>query len=264
MSDGPVRIFIGASANGEDAESIAVLQFSVLKHTTRPVEFVVMAQTNDPSSFWHGWATERWATPFSGYRWGVPAFCGYQGKAIYTDSDVIFLDDVAKLWDQPIPPGRAVLAKSGSWRLCVSLWDCAAARDVLPPIDTIRHDPASHKRCSDIMRAPNVRAAFAGNWNCLDGEGRPDLEDGSVQALHYTDMSCQPHLAHALPRLAASGQRHWFDGTLRPHPRPDVQALFDRYLAEAIAAGITPDQFIPAEPFGDYQKQSLTNYRGRA
>ncbi len=124
-----VKVFVGCSANGEDAESCAVLEYSLRKNSSLPVEIVWMAQSRDLQSFWHGWNTSAWATPFSGFRWGIPAYCGFQGRAVYTDSDVIFLGDIAELWTQPMAPGAAVLAKGGgSWRLCVSLFDCAAAK----------------------------------------------------------------------------------------------------------------------------------------
>ncbi|MHB2169960.1 hypothetical protein [Alsobacter sp. R-9] len=258
-----IRVFVGCAASGEDAESLAVLEFSIRARASEPVEIVYMHQTHDDQSFWHGWNTERWATPFSGYRWGIPAFCNYTGRAIYTDSDVIFLADIAELWHQDMG-GKAVLAKAGSWRMCVSLWDCAAARSHLPPIDAIRDNPASHAQIGQRFRDPTIVGAFKGQWNCLDGEDVRDLLGGEIKALHYTDMSCQPHLRHALPRLEAAGRKHWFDGTVRRHPRRDVEELFDRSLKEAIAAGYPPSRYIPNDWFGDYRKASLVNYRKRA
>ena len=69
-------------------------------------------------------------------------------------------------------------------------------------------------------------------------------------------------LAHALARLKAAGAKHWFDGTVKPHARPDVQARFDALLAEATEAGEGVEMFIPAKPFGSYKKASLVNYKG--
>ena len=115
-----VKLFVGVSSNGEDAESQAVLEYSVRKNSSMPVEIVWMKQTNDESSPLYGWATYTWATPFSGYRWAVPELCGFKGKAIYCDSDFIWLDDIAKLWNQEFEPGKVVMAKAGdnAWRYC--------------------------------------------------------------------------------------------------------------------------------------------------
>lgn len=262
MAD-PVRVFVGCSANGEDAESCAVLEYSLRKFSSRPVEIVWMKQTHDAASFWHGWNTERWATPFSGFRWGIPAFCGFEGRAVYTDSDVIFLADINELWSQPMASQAAVLAKGGgSWRLCVSLWDCAAAREHVLPLDQLRTDPMAHHRMCQRVISDGFVGSFSGDWNCLDGRGYADLADPAIKALHYTDMSTQPHLRHALPRLAASGASHWFDGAVKPHARPDVEALFDRMLGEAIEAGFAVENYLPPDPFGPYVKASLTHYKG--
>jgi hypothetical protein len=222
-----------------------------------------MKQTHDPASFWYGWRTERWATPFSGFRWGIPAYCNFEGRAIYCDSDVIFMDDVQKLFDADLKPGAAVMAKGGgSWRFCVSLWDCAEAKKHLPPIYDMRADALSHKRCGlEFRKADFVQPFPAGeNWNCLDGEDK-DLFDPTTKAIHYTAMANQPHLPHAIKRLAAEGRKHWFDGKVAPHWRADLQRLFDDYLSEASKYGYAPARYTTDPLFGEYKKMSLINYR---
>lgn len=256
-----IRIFVGCAPNGEDAESQAVLEYTLRKNSSEEIQIEWMRMSHDPESFWHGWATERWPTPFSAFRWGIPARCGYEGKAIYMDSDIIVNGDIASLWRQEIPSGKIVLAKHGG-RLCVSLWDCAAAQKVLWPIEKIKADPTSHREMGMRIKSSGAVGQFSGDWNCLDGEGFSDLT--LPQAIHYTDMSCQPQLKHALPRLQAAGLKHWFDGTVKPHPRADLQAMFDRLLAEAEDAGFLAQAYVPERPYGDFRKKSLVGYRGRA
>lgn len=258
-----LRIFVGTSSNGEDAEAECVLAWTIKKHCSVPFEIVWMRQSKDPASFWHGWNTSRWATPFSAFRAGLPAYCDYQGKAIYCDVDIWFQADPAELFNQAFKPGKVVMAKGGgSWRLCVSLWDCAAAKRWLPAIEDLKADPAALSRVTKTLITNSLIMPFVGDWNCLDGGEYTDLADPQLKALHYTDMSTQPHLAHALPRLKATGGKHWFDGTVKPHRRPDVQARFDALLAEATEAGEGVDKFIPAKPFGSYKKASLAHYKG--
>ncbi len=264
-----IRVFVGCAPNGEDAESQAVLEYTLRKHATLPVEITWMQLTGDRSSLWFsdgrggGWVTNEWPTPFSGFRWAVPAACGFAGRAIYVDSDFIFLGDVAELWTQRFAPGKAVLRKAGpahAWRTCISLWDCAAAERVLPPIAQIRAD---HRAAVKAFRAGGWAQDFTGNWNCLDGEGLA-LDDPAVKAIHYTDMSCQPQLRHALARLRREGRRHWFDGQVRPHPRADLQALFDKLLQDAQSNGYRVSTYIPAASFGAIAKRNLKTYRGHA
>lgn len=254
-----IRIFVGCAPNGEDAESQAVLEYTLRKNSSEEIQIEWMKLSRDPDSFWHGWATERWPTPFSAFRWGIPARCGYEGKAIYMDSDIIVNGDIADLWRQELPAGKVVLAKHGG-RLCVSLWDCTAAKGVLWPIEKIKSDPSSHREMG--MRIKGHVGVFEGDWNCLDGDGFKDLT--KPQAIHYTDMSCQPQLKHALSRLREAGQKHWFNGIIKPHPRADLQEMFDRLLAEASKAGFPAQAYVPEQPYGDFQKKSLANYKGRA
>lgn len=259
-----IRIFVGCAPNHEDAESQAVLEYSIRKHSSESVEITWMKHSDDPKSFWHGWDSSLWATPFSGFRWGIPAACDYHGKAIYMDSDVILLGDIAELYNQRMAPGKVALAKGGgSWRYCVSLWDCAAMEGLVFPIERLRKVATSHREMVNYMAShPHLTQEFMGDWNSLDGIGHSNLLDGKLKALHYTDMRHQPQLQHAIPRLAAEGRKHWFDGKVLPHPRKDVQNLFNAYLIDAIQTGFTVAKYC-TEPFiAAPKKASMAGYRG--
>ena len=126
-----------------------VLEYSVRKHTKQPVDIVWMQLSRDPNSFWYsnpeadeGWHTELWATPFSGFRWAIPEYCGFEGRAIYMDTDVIVLCDLAEMWTHPMDNNSIVIAKaendvtSGETiaRLCTCVWDCANAKEIIYPL----------------------------------------------------------------------------------------------------------------------------------
>jgi hypothetical protein len=256
-----IRLFVGCAANHEDLESQAVLEWSVRKHASEPVEITWMRLSRDPASPWSGWATERWATPFSGFRWCLPEVCGFQGRAIYCDSDVIFMADVAELWRQEFKPGKAIMAKGGgSWRLCVSLWDCEAMRKHLPPLAAMKANSDFHRaQCGRISAASYIQA-FDGNWNCLDGEKCQSLHDRAIKAIHYTSIGTQPQLSYALPRLRAMGRRHWYDGKVEKHWRSDLVALFGEMLEEAKVNGCPPERYADEPVYGDFRKASLKNY----
>lgn len=256
-----MKVFIGAAPNGDDAESALVCEFSIRKHASQPVDITWMALSSNPRSFFYAplWRTEEWATPFSGFRWVVPALAGFQGRAIYTDSDLIFLADIAELWNLPITPGKVVVAKSPS-RFCVSLWDCAAATSCLPSIQAIRSDPGAHQKLIRQFAASNLVAPFRhGDWNVFDGEKYASLDDFRIKALHCTNIATQPGHRWAMERLP---QGHWYDGPVHPHSRPDVRALFERYYDEARVTGYRVENYIPAGPRVEYRKRSLVNYRG--
>lgn len=263
-----IRLFVGCDPNHCDAESQAVLEWSVRKHASQPVEIEWMKLSRDPASFWFsdgqggGWNTSQWTTTFSAFRWAIPARCGFEGRAIYCDSDVIFMADVAELWNQPFPAGKCLLAKGGgSWRLCVSMWDCAAAKGFVMPLGDLRRLASAHSSMTSRLVAQHAAAPFVGNWNCLDGESYQDLKDPDIKAIHYTSISSQPQLRHAIPRLAREGRKHWFNGEVREHWRGDLVALFDTLLEEAEANGYGPQRYLQDAPFGPVAKRDLSNYQ---
>lgn len=260
-----IRVFVGCSS-GDDLESQAVLEYTLRKHCSQNVELTWMQLSKDHASPFfsdgsHGWQTQQWSTPFSGFRWLVPALCHYIGHAIYCDSDTIWMADAVDLWHQKFQAGKAVIAKGGadSWRFCVSMWDCAEAAKHILPAHELRRATA-HQEMIGRFAGSRALQPFDGNWNCIDGEDYASLDDPDIKVIHYSDESCQPHLKYAVPRLASEGRKHWFDGKTRDHWRADVTELFDRLLSEAIAAGFKPENYKPTMPFGPYRLKSHTGY----
>lgn len=262
-----IRIFVGCSANGEDAEAAAMLEYSLRKYASDRLEINWMKLSRDPSSPWYsnpakreGWNTVGWATPFSAFRWAIPHVCGYQGKGIYMDVDMVALDDIAKLNSQPIPPGKAILGKSNgnSFHHCVMVFDCAAIKPMLPSFDQLRTREGMYRNVRNNVTS--VMAPFKNNWNCHDGEKYATLTDPDIKVLHFTKVETQPHLKWALPRLKNSGRMHWNAHTLKsqtsalPHARADVQPYVDKLWEEAQAAGYKVEDYEPAEHerFGNY------------
>lgn len=256
MSD-TIKLFVGCAPNGEDAESQMVLEYTARKNSSLPIDIVWMKHSNDPESFWHGWNSRRWATPFSGFRWGIPEYCDFEGQAIYMDSDMIIQGDLAELWNTPWNDKAIVMGKGG-WRFCVAKWNCERALQYLPSVEEIKDEPGSHQQLfSQMAQHPELQQVFDRQWNNFDGEN-DDLKD--IKILHYTDMSTQPHGKYAVPRLEASGHEHWFDGEFRDHRRDDVNELFDRLYNEAIAAGYTVDQYVNHGEWISYKKESQAGY----
>lgn len=256
-----IRIFVGCPANGEDAEAQAMLEYSLRHYASEPLEITWMMLSRDKDSPWYsngnaGWNTQLWATPFSVFRWSIPHVCNHQGKAIYMDVDMVARDDIAKLWNQTIPDGKAILWKDDK-NSCVMLMDCERMKGVLPPFESMRRKLGGYSVYRDIHARPKA-AKFAGNWNCLDGERYEKLTDPDIKVLHFTKVETQPHLKWALPRLKAQGKKHWNRWTLRaeqplPHLRPDVAPLVDYVWNKAQAAGYTAEKYEAlATNFGEY------------
>lgn len=253
-----IRIFVGTPANNEDLECQCVLDYSLRKHASQPLDITWMMLSRDPASFWfsnpqarprQGWNTKTWATPFSALRWGIPAACNYQGRAIYMDSDMIAMADIAELWNQEMPNGKvALMTRDGA--SCVMLMDCAKMKTVLPSIDIIKTNEGAYRPVrSGISKSAG---AFKGNWNCRDGENYKSIYDYDVKVLHYTKIPTQPNHRHARARLKLEGKPHWYPGPDVAHPRKEVTELFDKTFAETIASGRGPETFRVSPEFGDY------------
>ncbi len=265
-----VRIFVGCDPRDCDLEQMMVLDYSLRKHASLPLDLRWMRLSPSAASPWYsrpetldGWRTQLWATPFSGFRWALPELCGSEGRAIYMDTDMIALGDIAELWRTPMPDAAVVLARKGApyTRFCVSLWDCRKARPHLPPLAQLQQEPDSHARCTRyFQRRVNLVSALDPAWNSIDGENQPI---DRIRLLHYSDMGTQFSHARAMARLAAEGRSHWFDGELLPHPRQDLAALFEQTYAEALASGWRLDDFRNPDVFeSSVVKKSERHHRG--
>jgi hypothetical protein len=261
--DMTIRIFIGTPSNNEDLESQAVLEYTLREHASEELDITWMKLSRDPASFWYsaplkneGWLTRGWATPFSAFRWGIPAACNFEGRAIYLDIDMIVMADIAQLWNTKFMSGSFVIAKNES-TFCCSLFDCARARKHLPPIERIKREYACYAHLRRDFRPGQVQYFPNGqNWNCLDGEKYADINDPEIKIVHCTAIPTQPQLKYALQRLGRVGQKHWYAhvGRIKPHPRKDITALFDRKLQEATSNGFGIERYETPTIFGEYHR----------
>jgi hypothetical protein len=255
-----IRIFVGTPANNEDLESQAVLEYSIRKHASEPVDITWMKLSKNPQSFWYssavkrqGWLTQSWATPFSGFRWTIPEFCGFEGRAIYLDIDMIVMADIAELWHTEPKDGAFCVAKNAD-TFCTTLWFNDRARAHLPPAHKIKTQYALYAHLRRKFNPTQVQGFANGNWNCLDGESYKSIRDPDIKIVHCTSIPTQPQLRYAIPRLEAKGQRHWSNKRPEKHWRQDIIDLFDEMLEEAKAAGYPPERYESTDTFGKYYR----------
>lgn len=255
-----IRIFCGCSPNGEDAESQAVLEYTLRKNTKEDLDITWMKLSNNKMSPFYGWNTLKFSTPFTPFRWCIPELCKFSGRAIYMDTDMICMSDIADLWKQNMK-GNAILVQNKEMkviRTCVSLWDCEAIRFFVPPLPTIvsmKRMRDAYKYCLNILNLNKKKVGeYSGRWNLVDLKGS-NLDDPDLKMIHYSSIAHQPHLEHAIQRLQKNNQKHWYDGQRFPHWRSELVELFERLLCEAKAAGFLPENYEPKEKI-NYRIQS--------
>ena len=225
MSD-DIRMFIGSSSNGEDAPIEAVYDYSLNQNCSRDLDIVWMRQTDDVDSFWGGWNTPLWSTPFSGFRWAIPEYCNFEGRAIYTDCDMINYRDMSDLIDidmqgKPIAARRGV--RFGGHEFCVMVFDCAAFKQHAIPLKRMKSIAETHHR---FIRKFSGNADLVHDldpkWNVLDGE---NYHLSEIYQLHFTNMATQPW------------RPGWYTGESLQHPREDVVKEFKTYSSIAYNHG---------------------------
>lgn len=179
-----------------------VLEHSIRKHASVPVEIVPMLGfthplPKDPAN--------RPRTTFSYQRFLIPKLCGYQGRALYLDADMVVFSDIAELATMPFD-GHTVLCTVpkrpqrmdefnaphlGDRSVAVLLLDCSRLDW---DIDRIVADlDAGRYRYEDLMSSlcivppEQVGDLLPDAWNDQE-RYRP----GETKLLHYTIEATQP------------------------------------------------------------------------
>lgn len=237
-----IRVFVGGGL--EHQLCVRVLESSIKRRTDSPISVIPLLAVEENFPIRPDWK-RKGPTSFSFQRFLIPAACGYEGKAIYCDSDQIVLGNIAELWNTPFPDDANVLT-TGGWQSAVMLIDCARARwnidELLAQLD------AGKLRYRDLSSLRGEFARVSGTlnplWNCMD-----QFPDG-CRLLHYTGMRTQPWLTlkHPLGYLwAAELKLALHAGTLSVE---DVQAAIDQqFVRPSLALSIGREPKTPDEAF---------------
>ena len=178
----PVRIFLGTEPAQYRAERIFIWSIEQVRDPSRVYEIHLMKDLAGFSRF-------RWLTGFTNYRFAIPHFAGYTGRAIYNDVDQIYLADPAELFDAEMGDhGFLALALTPGGRLnnSVMLIDCAR----MASLWTL--DGAQGQDKNTLLRRAQAAAGIVGvlapEWNARDEE----YQAGRSKLLHYTALHMQP------------------------------------------------------------------------
>jgi len=91
----PIRLFIGYDTR--EAIAFSVLAHSIHARASQPVSITPVMLTELRGVFARD-VNPLQSTQFSFSRFLTPWLCGYEGWAIFTDCDMLVLDDIARLW----------------------------------------------------------------------------------------------------------------------------------------------------------------------
>lgn len=208
MTSEPIRVFVGAVHSHR--LFVEVLRWSIQRHTRRSVEVLSIGELVGDSLAMPKRPENLPNTPFSFQRFAVPMLAGWQGRAIYLDSDKVVLKDIAELYDRPMRFGQKVLRRTsmgpdGRVKMRGSsamLLDCTRLRDWEPQRIADELD-AGRYNYADLMKLRKIwlKGSLPRYWNSFDY-----LEPGRTGLVHHTKKSTQPWICRGHPFEAV-----WFE-----------------------------------------------------
>ncbi|MFP4335630.1 MAG: ELM1/GtrOC1 family putative glycosyltransferase [Wenzhouxiangella sp.] len=201
----PVRIYLGTERGQFRAERIFIWSIEKHRDPSRIYEIYLMRDLA-------GFRRRFWLTGFTNYRFAIPAFAGYQGRAIYNDADQVYLKDPAELFDTPMD--NAGFLSINDRDTSVMLIDCHRMRDVWNARDVRRLD---RKGLEHRARQAGLWGPLDKGWNARDSEYHPERS----HLVHFTTL-------HTQPWRPFPAEFVYFDNPTDPL-WPDLEAEADRH-----------------------------------
>jgi hypothetical protein len=196
----PIRVYVGTDET--QMVAVQVLEYSIRRFATRPVEVVPMLNLpvptpKDPAN--------RPRTGFSFARFLIPSLAGHRGKAIYLDADMLVFGDIADLWDTPMGASKVLCTRQDqppiTWQnnahfqpgrqMSVMLIDCEKCMwkidDIVRGLDEGKYGYRQLMSDLCVLQPNEIGENLDPMWNCLE-----HFEAGRTKLLHFTDMDMQP------------------------------------------------------------------------
>ena len=192
-----IKIYVGTQI--EQMLAVKVLHYSIQKHTRQPVVLIPLFEAVEAAEIKIPVPANpqiRPRTPFSFQRFAIPQLNGYQGRAIYLDSDMQVFRDILELWTwdfegadllsvhEPPDTGR-------SSQFSVMVLNCQQLSwNVVDLVDQLQQGKWTYEEfILEMAPARAVATVLPPGWNDLE---RYNPEATSL--VHYTDMNSQPWL----------------------------------------------------------------------
>lgn len=234
--DEPIKIFIGTS---DDSDTVIerIYLYTLLKNTKSQLDITFLRPKNFPE-----WKRQGWGTPFTCFRYAIPELCGFKGRAIYTDCDMINFRDISYLWKTSLqgkPFGmvwdslqqnnakwKNTAWERGWWCDSVMLIDCEKAKEWVDPISVQADWEGTYKwhfmekiGSPDPSKTKDIVQRLDSRWNSFDGtetdyphkppykNDKVNMPADQIWQLHLTALSYQPWHPKYSPHAKASHKR---------------------------------------------------------
>ncbi|MFP6745013.1 MAG: ELM1/GtrOC1 family putative glycosyltransferase [Alphaproteobacteria bacterium] len=179
----PVRIFLGTEPAQHRAERIFLWSIEQVRDPARVYEIFLMSDLS-------GFHRLLWLTGFTNYRFAIPHFAGATGRAIYNDTDQIYLADPAELFDLPMNDHGYLAIGGAKPDTSVMLLDCEHMAKVWPLEQAQRG--RKNRLIAQARAVDGLEGPLPPEWNARDEE----YSAGQSKLLHYTGIHTQPWRPH--------------------------------------------------------------------
>jgi len=195
-----LSVFVGAVER--DLPAVRTLAHSISTRSSVPVHVTPLTGVQVPSPRKR---EHRGRTPFSFARFAIPELCGYAGRAVYLDSDMLVFDDIAELAGLPFGDARVLCTyqadapaawKDSRWfhpgrQFSVMVLDCERldwdARAIVGGLDAGRYNYSELMFELCVLPEGQIADDVPAAWNHLE-----HYEAGVTKLLHYTVVPLQP------------------------------------------------------------------------
>lgn len=194
-----IKIFVGSDPYMKKAE--IALEFSIKMHASQPYEIVWMDHAR--GGVWAGWEIGRefgtlnshagWVSDYECFRFAIPEMNHFEGRAIYLNVEMLFLSDIAELFNYPMTH-PVYLPPRG---MDVMLIDCSAFKELpwWPTIDEMKKNGKRFWDYEKLMEEHHMVARkLPTKWECMDGMG---FDWDYTCAIHFANLKTQPWKPYA-------------------------------------------------------------------
>ncbi len=217
MSTEVLRIFLGYDPR--QPISLNVLQSSIYRQSSKPVAIIPLVLSTLPIK-------REGLTPFTWSRFLVPYLCGYQGWGLFLDSDMLLMDDIAKLFDLADDRYGAMVVKNElrfEWASAI-LFNCAKCQILTP--DFIENAPRLHDMS---FLAEGDIGSLPAEWNHLVGYNAPC---DKPKLIHYTQ---------GIPAFAQTNDCEHADKWFEAHMNMNLITNWNDLMGNSVHAAELPD-----------------------
>lgn len=196
-----IRVYVGTDRS--QLLAVPVLEYSIKRHTTAPVEVIPMLDLPVPTP---KDPRNGQRTGFSFSRFCIPKLANYQGKAIYMDADMLVFKDIRELWNIPFDNAKIVIQQEVKYeeittqkvgapkkrkkQCAVMLLDCSRLDwdidNIVADMDAEKFDYEQLMYDMCILDESEVKYGVPFEWNSLEHW------DSETRLIHYTDVYTQP------------------------------------------------------------------------